>query len=588
MKNGKRRMKQLLAVLAICGLGGLSALPASLARASQPTNDKQRADIITIDAMKAYGSLSQPKVVFLHDKHTTALGKQKDFYKKECGTCHTSDKDGVMQLGFQRDGAPVSGEKLRDGFHAGCISCHKDMAAAGQKTGPTDVQCKGCHTATPDVASNWQPITVDKRLHFRHAATQEKADNKCGACHHIYGEKAGKTIPAPKPEDVPGSCSYCHGPTTTVDEKRQPKEIRSLRLAAHGECVTCHKATAAAGKDVPTGPVTCAGCHGPLDQKAIVETSLKKVPQGADLRIKRGQPDFAMVRPAVSETPVIVDGKPAKPYAGMQPVPFDHKYHEAKNETCVSCHHASLTSCSATCHTPAGVKEGGFVTLEAAMHKVGATQSCAGCHAVIQKKPECAGCHSSMKKGVGDVAQCGSCHVTPEGDLKDAEAAMMTKVAGKDTAAAEADLAKKLLAGKHDVTTTIATNDIPETVKIGSLSKDYEPSVLPHRKIVLAMLEGMKDSKLAGAFHATDVAVCQGCHHNSPGSTTPPHCGNCHQAVESTTASARPALKAAYHTQCMGCHTAMGIEGKVVDKGADAKPVPAATDCAGCHKEKKK
>ena len=78
----------------------------------------------------------------------------------------------------------------------------------------------------------------------------------------------------------------------------------------------------------------------------------------------------------------------------------------------------------------------------------------------------------------------------------------MTKVAGKDTAAAEADLAKKLLAGKRDATTTIATNDIPETVKIGSLSKDYEPSVLPHRKIVLAMLEGMKDSKLAGAFHA--------------------------------------------------------------------------------------
>ncbi|MYL81728.1 choline transporter [Desulfovibrio aerotolerans] len=588
MKNGKRRMKQLLAVLAICGLGGLSALPASLARASQPTNDKQRADIITIDAMKAYGSLSQPKVVFLHDKHTTALGKQKDFYKKECGTCHTSDKDGVMQLGFQRDGAPVSAEKLRDGFHAGCISCHKDMAAVGQKTGPTDVQCKGCHTATPDVASNWQPITVDKRLHFRHAATQEKAENKCGACHHIYGEKAGKTIPAPKPEDVPGSCSYCHGPTTTVDEKRQPKEIRSLRLAAHGECVTCHKATAAAGKDVPTGPITCAGCHGPLDQKAIAETSLKKVPQGADLRIKRGQPDFAMVRPAVSETPVIVDGKPAKPYAGMQPVPFDHKYHEAKNETCVSCHHASLTSCSATCHTPAGAKEGGFVTLEAAMHKVGATQSCAGCHAVIQKKPECAGCHNAMPKGVGDVSQCGSCHVTPEGDLKDAAAAMMTKTAGKETAAAEADLAKKLLAGKRDVTTTIAANDIPETVKIGSLSKDYEPSVLPHRKIVLAMLEGMKDSKLAGAFHATDVAVCQGCHHNSPGSTTPPRCGSCHQAVESTTASARPALKAAYHTQCMGCHTAMGIEGKVVDKGADAKPVPAATDCAGCHKEKKK
>lgn len=578
-------MRQLLAVLAICGMGGLSALPAGRATAAQPASDKQRADIVTIDEMKAYGKLSQPTVAFLHDKHTTALGKQKDFYKKECGTCHLSNKDGVMQLGYMSEGKPVSGEKLRDNFHNNCISCHKDMAAAGQKSGPTDVQCKGCHTATPDVASNWQPIVVDKRLHYRHAATQEKADNKCGACHHIFSEKTGKIAPAPKPEEVPGSCSYCHGEKTTVVENRQPKEIRSLRLAAHGECVTCHKATAAAGKDVPTGPVTCAGCHGPLDQKAIAETSLKKVPQGADLRIKRGQPDYAMVRPAEVQTSQAVAGKP---YAGMPAVPFDHKYHEAKSETCVSCHHAALSSCSAKCHTPAGVKEGGFVTLEGAMHKVGATQSCAGCHAVAQKKPECAGCHDAMPKGVGGVDKCGSCHVPGDAALQEAMTSMMAKPASADTAAAEADLAKKLLAGKRDATTTFPAEDIPQTVTIGSLSKDYEPSVLPHRQIVQAMLDGMKDNKLAGAFHATDAAVCQGCHHNSPASKTPPRCGNCHQAVETTAASARPALKAAYHNQCMGCHKAMGIEGKVVSKAPGAKPVPAATDCAGCHKEKKK
>ena len=49
MKNGKRRMRQLLAVLAICGVGGWSALPASRVMASQPGSDKQRADIVTID-----------------------------------------------------------------------------------------------------------------------------------------------------------------------------------------------------------------------------------------------------------------------------------------------------------------------------------------------------------------------------------------------------------------------------------------------------------------------------------------------------------------------------------------------------------
>jgi hypothetical protein len=588
MKNGKRRMKAVLAVLAICGMGGLSALPASRVWAGEQGSDKQRADIISIEEMQVYGPLSQPKVVFLHDKHTTALGKQKEFYKKECGSCHLSNKDEVMYLGFMRDDAPVSGDKLRDVFHENCIGCHKNMAAAGQKTGPSDVQCKGCHNATPDVASNWQSITVDKRLHFRHAATQEKAENKCGSCHHVYDEAAGKTAPAPKPEQVPGACVYCHGATSTEVAGRKPEKIRSQRLAAHGECVTCHRATAATGKDVPTGPATCSGCHGPLNQKAIAETSMKKVPKDADLRVKRGQPDFAMVRPTVAEKPVMgADGKPIKAY-GMPPVPFDHKYHEAKSETCVSCHHAALTSCAEKCHTVAGAKDGGFVTLETAMHKADAGQSCAGCHAVNQKRPECAGCHDSTKKGASDVSACASCHAKPGDSLEKVEADLMAKPAGPDTAAIEAGLAEKLLAGKRGATATFALDDIPETVTIGSLSKDYDPSVLPHRKIVLSMVAGMKDSKLAGAFHESDAAVCQGCHHNSPASKTPPRCGNCHPAVESMTASPRPALKAAYHTQCMGCHTAMGIDGKVVDKAVGAKPVPKATDCAGCHAEKKK
>jgi hypothetical protein len=588
MKNGKRRMKAVLAVLAIFGLGGLAALPAGRVLANEQGSDKQRADIVTIDAMKASGPLSQPKVVFLHDKHTMTLGKQKDFYKKECGTCHLSNKDGVMYLGFMREDAPLTGDRLRDTFHENCIGCHKTMTAAGQKAGPLDVQCKGCHNATPDVVSNWQAITVDKRLHFRHAATQEKAENKCGACHHIYSETTDKTIAAPKPEEVPGSCSYCHGEQTTVVENRRPKQIRSLRLAAHGECVTCHRATAATGKDVATGPVTCAGCHGPLDQKAIAETSLKKVAKNADLRIKRGQPDFSMVRPAVAEKPAFgVDGKPIKPY-GMPPVPFDHKYHEAQSETCVSCHHAALASCAEKCHTVPGTKDGGFVTLEGAMHKADTGRSCAGCHAIAQKRPECAGCHVSMKKGVGDVSACGSCHAVPGDALTQAVADMLAKPATKETAAVEAGLAEKLLAGKRAVTATFPADDIPEIVTIGSLAKDYEPSVLPHRKIVATMVAGMKDSKLAGAFHTADAAVCQGCHHMSPAGKTPPRCGNCHPAVETTTVASRPALRAAYHNQCMGCHTAMGIDGKVVDKAPGAKPVPKATDCAGCHAEKKK
>ena len=181
-------------------------------------------------------------------------------------------------------------------FAGVCVHCgyHFPMAAAGQKSGPKDGQCKGCHNAAPDVISDWQSLTVDKRLHFRHAATQEKAENKCGACHLVYSEAAGKVVPVTKPEDVPGACVYCHAPTTTTVPGRKPETIRSLRLAVHGQCVTCHLDTAAKGPDVATGPVTCAGCHSPSGQEAIARHSRERVPADADLRIKRGQPDLTM------------------------------------------------------------------------------------------------------------------------------------------------------------------------------------------------------------------------------------------------------------------------------------------------------
>jgi len=587
METGKRRLKRLLIVLVVGVLGGLSVWAVGLGATNGQPDEGKRADTLTIDAMAAYGPLTQPKVAFLHDKHTATLGKQKDFYKKACATCHLTSKEGTMFLGFRRDDAPMTGDTLRETFHKGCIGCHMDMAAAGQKSGPKDGQCKGCHNAAPDVISDWQSLTVDKRLHFRHAATQEKAENKCGACHLVYSEAAGKVVPVTKPEDVPGACVYCHAPTTTTVPGRKPETIRSLRLAVHGQCVTCHLDTAAKGPDVATGPVTCAGCHSPSGQEAIARHSRERVPADADLRIKRGQPDLTMIRPTAAAKPVMgLDGKPVRP-VNMPPVPFDHKYHESQNETCVGCHHAALSSCAGDCHTLRGDRKGGFVTLEQAMHDEQAGRSCAGCHAVQQKRPECAGCHVAIKWNIANTDACAGCHMTPPAACAPAEAALVAGPKDKDTAAAAADLAGRLLAGHRTATATFPIEDIPETVTLGSLADTYAPAALPHRKIVLALLAGMKDSKLAGAFHQGDAAVCQGCHHNSPAGKTPPRCGNCHPAAE-IPGQSRPALKAAYHGKCMGCHTAMGISGMVVDRTPGAQAVPKATDCTGCHGEKKR
>lgn len=98
---------------------------------------------------------------------------------------------------------------------------------------------------------------------------------------------------------------------------------------------------------------------------------------------------------------------------------------------------------------------------------------------------------------------------------------------------------------------------------------------MPHRKIVLSLADKIKDSGLASTFHATPEALCAGCHHNAPATVNPPKCGSCHAKPFTETDSAKPGLKAAYHGQCMGCHTEMKLE------------KPAATNCVACHELKK-
>jgi DnaJ-class molecular chaperone len=140
----------------------------------------------------------------------------------------------------------------------------------------------------------------------------------------------------------------------------------------------------------------------------------------------------------------------------------------------------------------------------------------------------------------------------------------------------KAAAAQSLMSGRADKADIYTIDDIPEKVVINSMVNEFEASEMPHRKIVLKMAENMKDSKLSGVFHSDPGALCQACHHNSPASKKPPKCVNCHGKPFDAKTPGRPGLKAAYHGQCMSCHTSMALK------------KPLNTDCAGCHKERKK
>jgi len=499
---------------------------------SSASPDKPRADIITIDALKSFGDLERPPVIFLHEKHSDAVEKQ----NKDCSACHLKEES-RQSIKFKRL-KDTAKKTTMDLYHAECIDCHNQTAAVGQKSGP--VTCGQCHRQDGQVASSWEPIGMNNSLHFRHS---KALDKKCERCHHEFNESTKELFYAKGKE---GTCRYCH---RQVSEENRI----SMRLASHQACVDCHLKQLALDKDA--GPVKCGSCHEPAQQKLI--KALKDVP-----RMERNQPDAVFVSKVKESQPV------AEPPAegSISLVPFNHKAHEGYNDTCRVCHHAEMNAC-AQCHTMEGAKDGRHIKLAQAMHQLGSNQSCIGCHERNQKKPECAGCHNSISRTrvFEETESCRMCHVPARQTVAGAETVLDPE---------NKMLAAMLLEERKPTYTPYPDEEIPEKVIIKAISDQYGPAELPHQKIVKTLVANIQNNKIAGYFHRDAGTLCQGCHHASPETRKPPKCSSCHGKPFDANNPLRPGLMAAYHQQCMECHSAMGLS------------KPKATDCTGCHKRK--
>ncbi len=274
-----------------------------------------------------------------------------------------------------------------------------------------------------------------------------------------------------------------------------------------------------------------------------------------------------------------VTEKPDASGAGMRPAVFNHLVHEQKVADCESCHHTGdMVSCT-SCHTVEGKEDGNFITLERAMHAEniaprgdGATtpSSCVSCHVANLERQECAGCHSLIPTPPRTEEYCATCH-----DVS----AYMTQdqfeqgIRGELSAEENEDLAAETVWNrKHDAEKPVSSLKIPYKVLIDGLSDQYEGNLFVHARHYSSLLKRIGDDKLAAAFHTDPYTLCAACHHNSPPSPTPPKCVSCHSPTIDPENPERPALKAAYHLQCMTCHEAMDV------------PRPQNTSCTTCHK----
>jgi hypothetical protein len=108
--------------------------------------------------------------------------------------------------------------------------------------------------------------------------------------------------------------------------------------------------------------------------------------------------------------------------------------------------------------------------------------------------------------------------------------------------------------------------EVPESIILGDLAKTYEPLTFSHQ------------------MHSAIAEDCAACHHHSQAGQTPA-CAKCHKASTASKESGVPALKEAYHGQCIGCHRdiEMGPTGcmdchvkRAVQAASSEKPVKVA------------
>ncbi len=486
-------------VLLLAATGGVSADDGGPLREIGPSH-------IVMDNLTALGALERPPVEFDHGAHVDALQAE------GCTGCHPVEND---QLLPKLSGIVESDDRdeMLDSFHARCMDCHNERAAAKLSSGP--LACGECHIRRSDGVPTRAAMHFDYSLHARHANAYPE---RCEECHHVYDLEQQKLVYVKGQEDA---CRSCHG---ALDEEDNP----SLENAAHRGCVSCHLNRIEA--ELEAGPVRCVGCHDLDHQLAIKKLDETEIP-----RLMRGQPDTAWI---------LDDG------ARTRVVPFDHKGHEPLALSCSSCHHQTMKPCG-ECHSLVGSSEGGGIAMVKAFHHQTSEHSCVGCHMLKTREQECAGCHIQPSVAPAD-STCAVCHSGPLAAPKVAEMPVP-------------DVVELELAALPQI-----SESYPETVEINTLVDRYEASKLPHAKIVARLDAAVRASDLASRFHQDVETLCAGCHHHSPAETRPPPCRACHGEAAAT--RDMPGLKVAYHRQCMGCHAEMGIKAqKCTDCHAERK-----------------
>lgn len=492
-------------------------------------NFKKDQSMLIIAHKDIFKMMQRPQVIFPHSRHISALKKE------GCEVCHTYNKEGYYDFSFILNMQNRTAEETEDLFHKRCINCHRERMKEYKKYLP--VRCGDCHIKKLNSLISKYPICeFDFSLHNKHInVLKDKVKiESCIFCHHSYDVlEKDENLRLIYEAGTEGSCYYCHGILEGREGELKPirdiSEFKNLttRKIMHKRCINCHLFYLKL-ESKKAGPYECKECH-TGNYKTV--NDLFNIP-----RPDRDQPRNVFL--------VQEDSK-------MKGVLFNHLIHENNVKTCKKCHHETLNACR-KCHQVKRKEKG----LNNIYHSIDSERSCLGCHKKRKEEDICIGCHQFL----------------PDIDLQSKEPKKEFCVichSGKK---------ENIITYNSKYTiTALKEHDIPDKVTIKVLENFYEPSTLPHLKIIEKLLSNTKDSKLSILFHKDVKTICKGCHHQSNDSAElkkdkPPYCRNCHNLSFEEKNINRPRLIAAYHRQCINCHIKMKIE--------------KALKCDDCHKSK--
>jgi cytochrome b subunit of formate dehydrogenase len=213
----------------------------------------------------------------------------------ECLACH-GDSTLSKEVNGKKVSLAVNPDAFKASIHGGmfnCVDCHTDLKSSPHDGTPKKVSCATCHAD--------EQAAYDKSFH---ATAIKSGDGQAATCTDCHGSPH-ELLPASDPKsrvnhaNIALTCGSCHGQSFVMEASgHSAQPYVSYQQSVHGRavaagsdkaavCTDCHGSHEILAASDPKSsifrfnvPLTCAKCHGAVEQEFAQSIHGKAVARG--------------------------------------------------------------------------------------------------------------------------------------------------------------------------------------------------------------------------------------------------------------------------------------------------------------------